>query len=35
MKEGEEESGDEQKLETKDEGRVIDGEVTKRDKDKV
>jgi sec-independent protein translocase protein TatA len=35
MKEAEEESGDEQKLESKDEGRVIDGEVTKRDKDKV
>ncbi len=35
MKEGEEEPADEQKLESKDEGRVIDGEVTKRDKDKV
>jgi sec-independent protein translocase protein TatA len=35
MKEGEEESGDEQKLESKDEGRVIDSEVTGRDKDKV
>lgn len=35
MKEGEEDQGEEQKLESKDEGRVIDGEVTKRDKDKV
>ena len=35
MKEGEEESGDKQKLENRDEGRVIDGEVTKQDKDKV
>ena len=35
MKEGEDEAGGEQKLENKDEGRVIDGEVTKRDKDKV
>ena len=34
MKEGEEE-GKEGKLEDKDSGRVIDGEVTKRDKDKV
>ena len=35
MKEGEEESGDEQELEKKQEGRIIDGEVTKHDKDKV
>ena len=36
MKEGEEDSGnDEQKLDNKQEGRVIDGEVTKHDKDKV
>jgi sec-independent protein translocase protein TatA len=35
MKEGEEESRDGQKLDSKEEGRVIDGEVTKRDKDKV
>jgi sec-independent protein translocase protein TatA len=35
MKEGEEEPGSEQKLESKDGGHVIDGEVTERDKDKV
>jgi len=35
MKEGEEESGDEQKLAGKSEGHVIDGEVTERDKDKL
>ena len=34
MKEGEEEGGAEEKLENK-EGRVIDGEVTERDKNKV
>jgi len=34
MKEGEEDSADEQKLEDK-EGRVIDGEVTEHDKDKA
>jgi sec-independent protein translocase protein TatA len=34
MKEGEEEPGDGDKLENR-EGRVIDGEVTQRDKDKV
>lgn len=34
MKEGEEE-GKEGKLEDKDSGHVIDGEVTRRDKDKV
>ena len=35
MKEGEEESGDEQELDNKKEGHIIDGEVTKHDKDKV
>jgi sec-independent protein translocase protein TatA len=35
MKEGEEESAGEQKLEDKDKGRVIDGEVTEHDKDKA
>ncbi|MEA2093803.1 MAG: Sec-independent protein translocase subunit TatA [Pseudomonadota bacterium] len=36
MKEGEEEASDDQhKLDDKKEGRVIDGEVTKRDRDKV
>ena len=34
MKEGEEEAGEGDKLENH-EGRVIDGEVTQRDKDKV
>lgn len=34
MKEGEEEGGADEKLENK-EGRVIDGEVTERDKNKV
>jgi sec-independent protein translocase protein TatA len=34
MKEGEEEAGADEQLESK-EGRVIDGEVTERDKDKV
>lgn len=35
MKEGEEDAQGEQKLENKEEGRVIDAEVTERDKDKV
>jgi sec-independent protein translocase protein TatA len=35
MKEGEDEVTGEQKLENKEEDRVIDGEVTERDKDKV
>ena len=35
MHEGEEEGQDDKKLESKDSGRVIDGEVTGRDKDKV
>ena len=35
MHEGEEEGQGEKKLENKDGGRVIDGEVTRRDKDKV
>lgn len=35
MKEGEEESVTEQKLEDKDKGRVIDAEVTEHDKDKA
>jgi len=35
MKEGEEDAGSGEKLESKDAGRVIDGEVTERDKDKV
>lgn len=34
MKEGEEEAGADEQLESK-EGRVIDGEVTERDKNKV
>ena len=34
MKEGEEEAGADEQLESK-EGRVIDGEVTERNKDKV
>lgn len=34
MKEGEDEAGEGEKLENR-EGRVIDGEVTQRDKDKV
>lgn len=35
MREGEEEGQDDKKLESKEGGRVIDGEVTGRDKDKV
>ena len=35
VKEGEEESASEQKLEDKDKGRVIDAEVTEHDKDKA
>jgi sec-independent protein translocase protein TatA len=35
MHEGEEEGQDDKKLESKESGRVIDGEVTGRDKDKV
>ena len=35
MKEGEEEGGDARKLEGKEDGRVIDGEVTEREKDKA
>jgi len=35
MKEGEEEAESDEKIESKDAGRVIDGEVTGRDKDKV
>jgi len=35
MKEGEAESAGEDKLKDKDGGRVIDGEVTRKDKDKV
>ncbi len=35
MREGEEEAGDKKSLDDKDEGRVIDGEVTSRNKDKV
>ena len=35
MHEGEEEGQDDKKLENKESGRVIDGEVTGRDKDKV
>ena len=35
MREGEEEAEGEQKLDKKEEGRVIEGEVTTRDKDKV
>ena len=35
MHEGEEESQGDKKLENKESGRVIDGEVTGRDKDKV
>ncbi|MGB5715957.1 MAG: Sec-independent protein translocase subunit TatA [Gammaproteobacteria bacterium] len=35
MREGEEEAGDKKSLDDKDEGRVIDGEVTSRKKDKV
>jgi len=35
MREGEEEAGDKKSLDDKDEGRVIDGEVTSHNKDKV
>jgi sec-independent protein translocase protein TatA len=35
MNEGEEEAKGDQKLETKEGGRIIDAEVTKHDKDKV
>jgi sec-independent protein translocase protein TatA len=35
MHEGEEEGQGDKKLESKESGRVIDGEVTERDKDKV
>lgn len=35
MREGEEESASDQKLEDKDKGRVIDAEVTEHEKDKV
>jgi len=35
MNEGEDEAKGDQKLETKEGGRIIDGEVTKHDKDKV
>ena len=35
MKDGEEESKRDQKLENKEGGRIIDAEVTKHDKDKV
>jgi len=35
MREGEEEINDKKSLEEKDEGRVIDGEVTSHNKDKV
>jgi sec-independent protein translocase protein TatA len=35
MHEGEEESEGEKKLDSKESGRVIDGEVTRHDKDKV
>jgi len=35
MREGEEEAGDKKSLDDKDEGHVIDGEVTSRNKDKV
>jgi sec-independent protein translocase protein TatA len=35
MREGEEAGQDDKKLESKEGGRVIDGEVTGRDKDKV
>ena len=35
MHEGEEDGQDDKKLESKESGRVIDGEVTGRDKDKV
>jgi sec-independent protein translocase protein TatA len=35
MREGEEEAGGDEKPEDKEGGRVIEGEVTKRDKDKV
>jgi hypothetical protein len=35
MREGEEEGQGDEKLDSKEGGRVIDGEVTRRDKDKV
>jgi sec-independent protein translocase protein TatA len=35
MREGEEEAGDKKSLDDKDEGRVIDAEVSRHDKDKV
>ena len=35
MREGEDEINDKKSLDDKDEGRVIDGEVTSRNKDKV
>ena len=35
MKEGEDEADSESKLKDKDSGRVIDGEVTRKDRDKV
>jgi len=35
MREGEEESGAKKSLDDKDEGRVIDGEATRHNKDKV
>lgn len=35
MREGEEEANDNKTLDDKDEGRVIDGEVTRHNKDKV
>jgi sec-independent protein translocase protein TatA len=35
MREGEEEAGENKSLSDKDEGRVIDAEVSKHDKDKV
>jgi sec-independent protein translocase protein TatA len=35
MREGEDEANDKKSLDDKDEGRVIDGEVTRHNKDKV
>ena len=35
MREGEDEASDKKSLDDKDEGRVIDGEVSRHDKDKV
>ena len=35
MREGEDEAGSEKSLEDKENGKVIDGEVTRHDKDKV